>query len=184
MIRRLGWTTLLLPFLLLSCSNRFHMDGDGLRIDIQDTEIQREIDKAGGFPVHKGVAPFGQVVAHSAKLLLVPSENAAGVSVPVTVTALGKSWSGRIDFSAVPAYEKETGIVYLHEFTVRSVEVPGLSKEMAEVSSALASEVLQRTIKRYDVHKLDPKKTGEWMAKLVLKDIQVRENAVSVHLGL
>jgi hypothetical protein len=40
-----------LPFylvsLLSSCAGRFHLDADGLRVDIYGTEIQRQIDKKG-----------------------------------------------------------------------------------------------------------------------------------------
>jgi hypothetical protein len=126
----------------------------------------------------------GKVRVAEAKLVLIPAENAVGLAVPIDISVLGKSWSGRIAFSAVLAYEKETGTIFLCDFAVREVEVPGLSKEMRGVAASLVTEVLRASVKRYDIHKLDPKKIGEWMAKLVLKDVQVRWDAVAVHLGL
>lgn len=172
-------------FLLLgACASRFHMDADGLRIDVKDAEIQHAIDKAGGFPFQRGLSPLGKVKVAEAKLLLIPAENAVGISVPVDVSVIGKSWSGRIAFSAAPAYEKETGIIYLHDFALREIQVPGLSKEMGEAVATIVTEVLQHTVKRYDIHQLDSNQLGEWMVKLVLKDIQVRQDAVAVHLGL
>jgi len=175
---------LLLLLLLGSCASRFHMDADGLRIEVKDAEIQHDIDKAGGFPFQKGIAPLGKVKVAEAKLLLIPTENALGVSVPVNVSVIGKSWSGHIAFSASPAYEKETGIVYLHDFVLREIQVPGLPKDMGEAVAVIVTEVLQHTVKRYDIHQLDPQKFSEWIARLVLKDIQVRPDAVAVHLGV
>ena len=174
----------LVPLVFSSCSSRFHLDADGLRVDIHDKEIQGAIDKAGGFPFQKGIDPVGKVKVAQAKLLLLPAENSVGLSIPVDVSVIGKSWSGRISFSAAPAYEKETGIIYLHDFALREIQVPGLSKEMGEMVSVLVTGVLRNTVKRYDIHQLDSRKTGEWMAKLVLKDVQVRSDAVAVHLGI
>jgi hypothetical protein len=146
--------------------------------------LQREIDKVGGFPIKKSVGPLGKLQALHASLLLIPSDNSLGLSVPVKVESFMKSWDGRIAFSATPVFEKETGIIYLTNFALREIQIPGLPEEIGTISAKAVSLILRETIRRYDVYKLDGSKWGESMAKLGLKDIQVKNNAVAFRLGL
>jgi hypothetical protein len=171
--------------LLVSCAGPFHLGADGLRIDILASDIQKKIDQKGGFPIHKELEPVGGVQLSQATLVLVPAENSIGLSVPVEVKRLGRSWSGIIAFTAAPAYERETGIVYLHDFAVRDIQVPGLPHDMDGITSRVVTDILRDTIHRYDIYQLNGSHSkAEWFAKLVLKDIQVRADRVSVHLGL
>lgn len=170
---------------LFSCAGPFHIGADGLRVDVLATDIQKQIDRKGGFPVHKGLELVGSVEVAKAELLLVPSENSIGLSVPVVVKRLGRSWSGSVAFTAAPAYEKETGIVYLHDFALRGIQVPGLPSDLEGITGTVVTEILHHTVKRYDIHQLDGSHSkAEWFAKLVLKDIQVGSDRVMVHLGL
>jgi hypothetical protein len=169
--------------LLVSCASGLKMGPDGLRFEVTDAQLQREIDKAGGFPIKKGVG-LGNLQAMQASLLLIPADNSLGLSVPVRVESILKSWKGQIAFSATPVFEKETGIIYLTNFVLREVQVPGLPSEIAQISATAVTAVLRETVKRYDVYRLDGSKWGEGMAKLALKDIQVKSNAVAFRLGM
>jgi len=170
--------------LLASCATGLKIGPDGLRFEVADTDLQKEIDKAAGFPVRKGVGSLGKLQVEQAKLLLIPGDNSLGVSMPVKVETFMKSWSGRIAFSATPVYEKETGKVFLTNFALREIQVPGLPSEIGNLSAQAVTTILHETVKRYDVYTLDGSKWGEGLAKLALKDIQVRERAVAFHLGM
>lgn len=170
--------------LLASCAPGLKLGPDGLRFEVPEADLQRQVDKAAGFPVKKSVSSLGKLQVDQAKLLLIPSDNSMGVSMPVKVETFLKNWSGRIAFSATPVYEKETGTVYLTNFTLREIQVPGLPAELGNLSAQAVTLLLHETVKRYDVYKLDGSKWGEGMAKLALKGIQVREGAVAFHLGL
>ena len=182
------WTSLLaiaFTALLVSCAGPFHIGADGLRVDVLATDIQQKIDKKGGFPVHEKLEFVGGVEVSKATLLLVPADNSIGLTVPVVVTRLGRSWSGIVAFTAAPAYEKETGIIYLHDFALRNIQVPGLPSDLEGITGKVVTEILHRSIKRIDINQLDGSHSkAEWFAKLVLKDIQVGNDRVSVHLGL
>jgi hypothetical protein len=170
---------------LVSCAGPFHIGADGLRVDVLATDIQKQIDKKGGFPVHEKLEFVGGVEVSKATLLLVPSDNSIGLTVPVVVTRLGRSWSGTVAFTAAPAYEKETGIIYLHDFALRDIQVPGLPSDLDGITGKVVTEILHRTIKRVDVYQLGGSHSkAEWFARLVLKDIRVSADRVSVHLGL
>jgi len=170
--------------LLASCASGLKIGPDGLRFEVPDTDLQREIDKAAGFPIKKSVGSLGKLNVEQAKLLLIPGDNSLGVSMPVRVETFMKSWSGRIAFSATPVYEKETGKIFLTNFALREIQVPGLPSEFGNLSAQAVTTILRETVKRYDVYKLDGSKWGEGMAKLALKDIQVRDRTVAFHLGL
>jgi len=180
-LRLLG--SLLVAFLFAGCAGPLKIGPDGLRVEATDVQIQKEIDKAAGFPVRKSLAGMAKVQIEQARLLLIVPDNSIGVSMPVKVDAMMKSWSGRIAFSATPVYEKGTGVIYVTNFALRAIEVPGLPAELGDLAAKAVTLVLQETVKRYDVYRLDGSKWGEGLAKLALKDIQVRDSAVAFHLG-
>lgn len=168
--------------LLASCATGLKIGPDGLRFEVPEADLQRQIDKAAGFPVKKSVSAVGKLQVDQAKLLLIPSDNSMGVSMPVRVETFMKSWNGKIAFTATPVYEKESGTVYLTNFTLREIQVPGLPSELGNLAAQAVTLVLHETVKRYDVYKLDGSKWGQGIAKLSLRDIQVREGAVAFHL--
>lgn len=174
---------LLVTFLLVSCGG-LKLGMDGLHFDVAGTDIQKKIDKTAGFPVHKELGSYGKIQVSQAKLLLIPKDNSVGLSVPVKVSAFVKSWSGTVAVSATPVYEKETGTIYLTNFALREVQVSGLPSEATSLAAKAVTLILNETVKRYDVYTLDRSKFGEDMARLALKDIKVREDAVVFHLGL
>lgn len=168
--------------LLASCATGLKIGPDGLRFEVPEADLQRQIDKAAGFPMKKSLSSLGKLQVNQARLLLVPADNSMGVSMPVKVETFMKSWNGQIAFTATPVYEKETGIIYLTNFTLREIQVPGLPSEAGNLAAQAVTLILHETVKRYDVYKLDGSKWGQGLAKLSLRDIQVRQGAVAFHL--
>jgi len=167
-----------------ACSSAVRADPDGIRIRVTAAQLQQRIDRAGGFPIHRSLKLLGSIQVDSAQLLLLPEENSIGLSMPVKVQMLGRSWSGSVAFSVAPGYDRKTGTIFLHQFALREVQAEGLPQDIADLSAGIITEVLRDSVKRYDVYTLDPDKFVEAIARLLLKDIEVQRDAVAFHLGL
>ncbi len=167
-----------------ACSSAVQVGADGIRVRVTAADLQRRIDRAAGFPVRRSLQPLGSVQVDAARLLLLPRENSIGVSMPLTVRTMGRSWSGSVAFSAAPGYDRETGTIFLHAFALREVQGTGLPRELADLCAGIVSGVLRDAVRRYDVHTLDREKKDENAARWLLKDIEVQPDAVAFHLGL
>jgi Protein of unknown function (DUF1439) len=169
-------------FLLSSCAG-LKLGADGLRLEVSSAQIQRNIDRSTGFPMHRELGSLARLQVDQARLLLVPKDNSLGVSLPVKVHVLGRSWSGLVAFTARPVYERSTGTIYLTDFALREIQVSGLPADLGKLAAQAVTAILNESVRRYDVYRLDRSKFGEMLGRLVLKDIRVREDAVVFHLG-
>jgi hypothetical protein len=167
-----------------ACSSAVQLSADGIRVRVTAVELQRRLDQVAGFPVRQRLAPLGSIQVESARLMLLPQENSIGLSMPLKVATLGRSWSGTVAFSVAPGYDRQTGTIYLHQFALREVQGTGLPGEVAHLAAGIVTEILRQSVKRIDVYTLDPARSNEGIARLLLKDIEVHQDAVAFHLGL
>ena len=167
-----------------ACSGPVRMGPGGLQVRMTANELQQMLDRVAGFPVRRSLDGLGSVRIQSAQLVLLPDDNAIGLSMPVDVGTMGRSWSGTVALSAVPGYDRKTGTIYLHDFVVREVQAAGLPRQLAGLSAGVITEVLRDSVQRYDVHTLDPDRRDEKAARMLLKEIEVQRDAVVFRLGL
>lgn len=166
-----------------ACSGAMEVGPDGIRVRMKASDLQQRLDRAAGFPVHRSLQPLGSIEVASARLVLEPGDNALGLSMPVKVRTLGRSWSGQVAFSAAPGYDRDTGTIYLHRFALRQVQGTGLPQEIADLCAGILTQALRDSVKRVDVYTLDRGNSRENAARYLLKDIEVQEDGVAFHLA-
>ncbi len=175
---------LLVVAVLFGCAGPFRIGPDGFGVQLTKIEIQSQIDRKGGFPISQSAGGMAKVRIEHATLLLVPSENSIGLSVPAEVTLPFKSYKGTIGITTVPEYDAKEGALYVSHLKVRELHLPSLPSELESPVIFAVNEILNRSVGRYKVHELDRNKLGENVARLLLKDILVKDDGVFFRLVL
>ena len=182
---RLGVFGLLVLGSLFGCAGPFRIGPDGFGVELSKPLIQGQIDKKGGFPFTKSVASgVGKLKIDQATLLLIPTENAVGLTVPATVSVPFRTYKGTISVSTVPEYDATEGALYISHLTVRELHLPGLPSDLEAPVLLACNQILEFSVGRYKVHQLDKEKMGENIARLLLREIKVKDTGVFFRLVL
>ncbi len=169
---------------VLGCAGPFRIGPDGFGVRLSKPEIQGQIDSKAGFPFSRSVADLAKVKIDRATLLLVPSDNSVGLSVPAVVSLPFKTYKGTIGVTTEPEYDSKEGALYVSHLKVRELHLPGLPSELESPVILAVNQILDVSVGRYQVHKLDRGKLGENVARLLLKEIKVQEDGVFFRLVL
>lgn len=183
---RIGRVVFCLTVLVMAfgCAGPFKIGPDGFGVELSKPEIQKQIDRKGGFPFSKSAAGLAKVKIEQAALLLVSSDNSVGLSVPAVVTLPFKTYKGTIGVTTEPEYDAKEGALYVSHLKVRELHMPGLPSELEGPVVFAVNEILEVSVGRYKVHQLDRENLGENVARLLLKEIKVKDDGVFFRLVL
>jgi hypothetical protein len=175
----------LVPLALLAgCAGPFRIGPGGFGVEIPKEDLQKQVDKKTGFPYERSLGTIAKLRIGQAEVKLYPDENTLGLTLPASIKLGFFTIKGNIAVSTVPEYDPSEGAIYISHLTVRELQVPGVSSEVSELAAGAVTEILNLSVKRYKIYELDRKKFGEHMAKLLLKEIKVRQDGIFFRLGL
>lgn len=161
--------------------------GPTLEVRIPKAEVQRDLRRA--FPVSRSYAGIAEVTLRDPTLILGGSENrlTVGLAAIVSPRALRgiEVTRGGVTFSGGLAFDKKTGRFLLQNVTVDSVgiDLGDVDKRVRRGIIEVIRALLREELEGAPVHQLNPREIRTPIAKLFLRDVTIREDAIVVTLG-
>ena len=91
--------------------------------------------------------------------------------------------SGEIEIAGKPRYESSQAAFFLDDAQVLESRFPGLSQQQARTMSALASSLLGESLRKEPIYVLDQADAQQALARLVLREVHVRDGKLLLVVG-
>jgi hypothetical protein len=170
-----------LSWLLLTSRN----DGT-VTIKITQAMIDAALTKK--FPQEKSYLKFLRVSYANPQAILLPDQDKVLVSMDVTVhmgiKGLEKSFTGAAAVSTRVKYNATDYKFYLQDATLRSLDIPKLSAKDLDLIKEGINLIAAEFVDEVPIYKLSRNDTKTNLAKLLLKNLTIKQDKVVVTLGL
>lgn len=113
------------------------------------------------------------------------SRNRLGVAANAEVRLLGMiPFPGKILCDGTLEYRPANGSFVFTDIKVKKFTFQGLPESKADEVTGLVGSAVLEALGGLEIYRLDPKATGEKLAKLALKSVRVTDDGIVARLGL
>lgn len=150
---------------------------------------QEKIDEALAeyFPASKNYLMILEITYSNPQVLLLEEENRIQVGMDATLNVRvndePQQLGGGATVTAGLRYEYETQEFFLDDVTFDRLEIQGIPAKWLDQVRTFGAEAAEEFVKRHPVYRLRAKDMKTAAAKALLKDFQVRGQAIHVTLG-
>lgn len=164
----------------------FYFKGRRYEVVITQTQIDEALQKR--FPVEKSYLLIFGVTYSNPKVKLLPDANRIeiGLDTELNGKILGESkrLGSSILITTAIDYRNETQQFFLSEPQITNFALQGIPQEQLAKVTKFVSETVRANIQLYPVYTLRAKNAKMAAAKLLLKNVEVRNTEIHVTLGL
>jgi hypothetical protein len=172
--------------LLLGCLGGLSCDvsEEGIVIKITPEQIQERLDKK--FPISKQYLMVLNLTLADPKVELREGSDRIGVGVSAltNVRVNREDLTGRAHVTTGIHYNREQGSFLLVDPVVESLTITLLPEKYQEEVLLAANVATSEFLNDYEVYRLDQSDSKQKMAKLILKEVVVKDGILRVTLGL
>ena len=177
---------LLIVLALVVCGTYFYFKGK--RYEVVITQEQIDTGLSERFPASKKFLLIFTVTYSNPQVTLLENENRVEVGLDAKIDfRLNdelKELGGGATVTSGIRYDNETQEFFLVDTEVSRFEVQGIPKKWLIQVTEIASRVAQQFIESKPIYQLEGKDAKTHAAKLLLKEVEVRDQEVHVTLGL
>ena len=157
---------------------------EGVVVELTPGEIQEKLDKA--FPItEKYLMVFKLTLADPEVELTDGSDRIGfGLSARTNVRVDGDDVTGRAKMTAGLRYDPDKGALFLADPRVEGLKLTMLPEKYEDDVLVSANLAAKKFLKEYELYKLDKADFKQAMAKMVLKDVVVRDGVLKMIFGL
>lgn len=148
-------------------------------VTISKSEIQKMVDAK--FPYEKN-AVLSRVSLFDPEVYF-KGEN-VGMRLNYKASLVGKEFSGTVDVNGQITYRPDSGTFYLTDFTVADISTNGHRLSNNDKLRGLISNAVGACVQDYRVYSLKEDELKQKMAKLLLKEVKVKGDSLSLRLSL
>ena len=157
---------------------------DSLRREITFTAAELQAKVAKRFPLERK-GQLAKVKLRNPNVLLELGSDRIGFRTDVQVKPLlGGKYQGTMSFDAGVGYNPDKGEFYLVDSQIRELVLDEVPDQYQKLVRDVANQVLGRYLDELAVYRLDPDDFEESVAKLVLKEVAVRDGKLVLSIGL
>ena len=150
--------------------------------EITADEMTRQA--AEHFPIQRCALMLACVTLSDPKVKLLDGDSRIHVTTTVRPEVGGQPLdSGEVDLAGTPRYVPEQGAFFLDDARVTEARFPGLKPQQARTVSDLASGMLAESLRREPIYELDDKDARQALARLVLREVRVRDGKLQLVTG-
>jgi hypothetical protein len=168
------------------CAGMLHCNitREGVVVEVTPREIQEKLDKA--FPITETyLMVFKLTLADPEVELTDGSERIGfGLSARTNVRVDGEDVTGRAKMTAGIKYDPDRGALFLADPRVERLDLTMLPEKYEDEVLLTANLAARRFLKEYEVYRLDQADFKQAVAKMVLKDVVVRDGVLKMIFGL
>lgn len=106
------------------------------------------------------------------------------VTLDLTLNGEPKSLGGGVTVTSGLRYDSESQEFYLDDAVFDRLEIQGVTKKWLDKVTEVASKAAKEFVESSPVYRLEAKDTKTAAAKLLLKNFEIREQAIHVTLGI
>lgn len=164
----------------------FYLKGKRFEVVITQEQIDTALEKR--FPKTKSFLFIFELTYSNPEVTLLKENDRVQVGLDVTLNARlngeEQELGGGATVTAAIRYDEETQEFFLDDAQFERFEVQGLPKEWLDKVTVAASAAAKEYLETKPVYRLETKDAKTAAAKVLLKGIEVRDQAVHVTLGL
>lgn len=139
---------------------------------------------AGHFPIQRCALLLACVTLSEPKVRLLDGDARIHLTTTVKPEVGGQQLdSGEVDLAGKPRYEPARGAFFLDDARITAARFPGLGPQQARTVSELASGLLAESLRRQPIHELDDRDARQALARLVLREVRVRDGKLQLVVG-
>jgi len=172
--------------LLLAAGTYGYFRGKEYHITITQTQIDQAL--AGRFPQSKDFLPFFTITYSNPQVTLLEESDRVQVGMDVTLDVRIKGQTeklgGGCTVTSGISYNAQEHTFYLNDAEFDRLEIQGIPPEHLQKVTKFAAKYAKGYIESRPVYRLKATDAKSTAAKLLLKDVDVREQAVHITLGL
>lgn len=171
---------IILAVLLVHC-------GRSYEVVIPESEVRGDLQRK--FPTSERYAGVAEVTLRDPSLLLGRSQNRLTIGLNAVVTPLGITIAevgrGRVVFTSGLAFNDSLGHFYLDDVNVDSValDLIEVEEDVEEGIEEVIRVMLREELEGTPVYHLKPGEIRTTVARLFLRDVRIRKDAIVVTLG-
>ena len=159
---------------------------EGLTIRITQEQIDEAL--ADKFPKKETYLVLLQATFLNPRVTLLPELDKVRVGADVEVTLLGldedDALTGSLDVLTDVRYEPHNHSFFLHDPVIEKLVIQDLPEKYLKVLSNQALELSIDSVESTPIYTLKPSETEQAAAGLLLREIDIRDDAIHVTLGL
>jgi len=160
----------------------------GKRYEVVITQEQVDSAIVEKFPVTKKFLIIFELTLSNPQVQLLEKDNRiqVGLDAALNMKAKGgnKKMSGSCAMTSKVRYDAGTHEFYLTDSQVDRLEIEGIPEKYLEKVSQAASAAAEKYLEDFSVYKLEGEDGKMAAARLLLKDLQIRDHKIYVVLGL
>ncbi|MCB1232562.1 MAG: DUF1439 domain-containing protein [Verrucomicrobiae bacterium] len=151
---------------------------------------QEKIDAALAekFPASKDYLVIFTITYSNPQVTLLEEKDRVQIGMDATLdirlTDQPKSLGGGATITSGIRYDRETQAFYLDDAEFDRFEIQGIPEKWLEKVTEVASKAASEFVETKPIYRLEAKDAKTATAKLLLKDFEVRDQAIHVSLGL
>jgi hypothetical protein len=177
---------LLILVLLLAVAGAFVawlLLGNTVVIELDQIEIQKAIESS--FPVEKTYLHLIKVDLREPVVLLPETSERIGFSVKIGVglPGVGKPLRGTAEISCRIRYDADRGAFFADDLEIERLSVEGHPEGYLERTQGAVTWILRGVLEHTPVYTLRAQDAGHSFAKLILKDVRVKQGKLRLTLG-
>lgn len=177
-------TAILVVIVLAAATTWYFLREQTWTFSFAQAELEEQL--AERFPLQKTY--FGLITVHydNPRVALREGSNRITIGLDARVNAKVNDIDvgGGADVVTRIAYDSETGSFLLHQPRLLNLDVPGVKPFLLDRARDAANELVAERIEGIPVYKLRPKDVKTSLARLILKEVEVRDGKLYLVLGL
>ena len=136
------------------------------------------------FPIRRCALGLACVTLSEPQIALPPNDDRIHLTTRVKPELGGQTLdSGEVELAGKPRYDAARGAFFLDGARVVESRFPGLGQQQARTMSDLASSLLGESLRKEPIDVLDDNDSQQALARLVLREVQVRDGKLHLLVG-
>lgn len=156
------------------------------RVTISQSQIDAELKKR--FPVRKQFLAIFELVYSNPEVTLLPQAQRVRVGLDaelnVKIKGQAKKLGGGATLTGRVDYRPRTQEFFLTDVQFERLTVAGIPPEHLQAVQSFASKAAEEYVRRFPIYRLNATNLKMATARMLLKDVQVRDREIVATLGL
>lgn len=178
-------TISIIILIVLAVSAYFYFSGREYTIKITEEQIKEKLGEK--LPLTKDYLYIFEVTLDNPRVSLTNGHNKIDVGLDIFLNIKinkGKPLGGSIDASSGVKYVPEKGQFFLTDPVVENIKVQGVQEKHVDKVNKALSTALSRYYETHPIYTLKQKDIKQAAAKLVLKDVYIKDKELIIKLGI
>jgi hypothetical protein len=179
----LNKTLLAAVVMVVLCALKCSITREGIVVELTPGEIQERLDKA--FPISQTYLMVFDLTLSDPEVSLTEGSDRIGfgLSAKTNVRVDGEDVTGRAHMTTGIEYDPKRGALLLADPRVEALKLSMLPEKYEDEVLAAANIAAKKFLREYEVYRLDEADFKQALAKMVLKDVVVRDGVLKMIFG-